>query len=297
MLSGLHLLLTYNCLYECDHCFLYCHPGAEGTFTLAQLERALDQGVEAGASSVYLEGGEPFLYYPLLLEALRLARVRGLDTGLVSNCYWATGERDAELWLKPLRDLGLVDLSFSDDAFHSEDPAQSPAKVAARVAAALGLPVGSICIEPPTIAPSPARAADGAVIGGDVLLKGRAADKLVEDLPRQTFERFDTCPHEELETPGRVHVDPFGNVFVCQGISIGNIWQRPLQQIMQEYDPAAHPIVGPLLRGGPAELARVYGVPDESGFVEHCHLCFLVRRGLLERFPEMLRPAQVYGRG
>ena len=37
MLREIHFLLTYTCLYECDHCFLYCGPEAEGTFTLKQL--------------------------------------------------------------------------------------------------------------------------------------------------------------------------------------------------------------------------------------------------------------------
>ena len=30
-----HFLLTYQCLYECDHCFLYCGSQADGTITLA----------------------------------------------------------------------------------------------------------------------------------------------------------------------------------------------------------------------------------------------------------------------
>jgi len=24
--NGLHLLLTYQCNFECDHCFVYSHP-------------------------------------------------------------------------------------------------------------------------------------------------------------------------------------------------------------------------------------------------------------------------------
>jgi hypothetical protein len=294
MLSGLHFLLTYVCLYECDHCFLYCGPRSQGTFTLEKLTRSLDQAVEAGVSSVYFEGGEPFLYYPVLLEALRLSRERNLEAGLVTNAYWATTEEDAELWLKPLVDLGISDLSISEDTFHSEDPKRSPARIARAAAERLGLPVAAICIDPPKPAPASSTDGTGAVIGGDVLFKGRAADRLTEGLPMRAFEHFDECPHEELAEPGRVHLDPFGDVFVCQGISIGNIWRKPLKELMADYRPEEHPIVGPLLRGGPAELARQYGLPDEQAFADHCHLCFLTRRKLLERFPEQLCPSQVY---
>lgn len=295
MLSGLHLFLTYTCLYECDHCFLYCSPRAEGTFTLENVESALDQAVDAGVTSIYIEGGEPFLYYPLLLEALRAAKRRHLQAGLVTNCYWATSAADAVLWLRPIAEIGIDDLSVSDDAFHSDDVNQSPAKRAREAAEVLGIPLGTICIDGPTIQPAPHKADDGAVIGGDVLFKGRAADKLTNDLPKSPATTFDCCPHEELENPGRVHLDPFGDVFVCQGISIGNIWKKPLAQIMADYRPLDHPIVGPLVRGGPAQLARESGLPTDDSYVDHCHMCFLLRRQLLDRFGETLCPESVYG--
>ena len=59
------------------------------------------------------------------------------------------------------------------------------------------------------------------------------------------------CEHEDLRDPGRVHVDPHGNLHVCQGIVIGNLFERPLKQICEEYDPDAHPICHALLEGGP----------------------------------------------
>jgi hypothetical protein len=295
MLTGLHFLLTYKCIYECDHCFLYCGPRSQGTFTLDQVEAALKQGIEAGIDHIYVEGGEPFLYYPVMVETVRLARGLGLDAGIVTNCYWATSERDAIAWLKPLVDLGINDFSVSDDAFHSEDPSRSPAKTAAAAAEKLGLPAASICIDAPTVAPESSKGSDGAVVGGDVLFKGRAVDTLIADLPRRPISCFDSCPHEELEKPSRVHLDPFGNVFVCQGISIGCIWTTPLKQIMADYRPREHAIVGPLLEGGPAALAKKFGLPDGDGYVDHCHLCFVARKQKLDQHPELLCPKGVYG--
>ena len=90
MLKGLHFLLTYKCLYECDHCFLYCGPHMEGTFTIEQIEKAIVQGIEAGIGSICVEGGEPFLYYPILLEGVRMAAIKGFQVGIVTNDYWAT---------------------------------------------------------------------------------------------------------------------------------------------------------------------------------------------------------------
>ncbi|MFH1845648.1 MAG: radical SAM protein [bacterium] len=296
MLNGLHFLLTYTCLYECDHCFLYCGPAAEGTFTLDQVEAAIEQGIEAGVETLFFEGGEPFLYHPLLVAAVRRGKKRGLSCRLVTNCYWATAVRDAELWLAPLQQAGLDSLSVSADEFHGEDSAESPPSIAQAAAQRLGLNVDSICIEGPTAQKGSGQNRGDPVIGGDVLLKGRAVEKLVADLPRRSYRCFTECGGEELASPSRIHLDPFGNVFVCQGLSIGNIWQKPLARIFAEYDPGAHPIVGPLLAGGPAALAEQYGPPDGEQYVSDCHLCYLVRRNLLDRFPETLCPQQVYGK-
>jgi hypothetical protein len=293
-LNGLHVLLTYRCLYECDHCFLYCSPRASGTFTLGGVRAAADQAADAGAEWLYIEGGEPFLYYPLMLEALRRGRERGMKCGVVTNGYWAVSEADAELWLRPLKDLGIEDLSISDDLFHSEDPEQSPARHAFQAAERLGLPTGRICIAKPEVIEDGER--HGApVVGGDVSFRGRAVDTLLADLPTRHFACFTECTDEDLARPGRVHLDPFGNVFVCQGLSIGNTRDATIRETMRDYRPEQHPIVGPLLRGGPAELARTYGLPAGDQYTSGCHLCYLVRRGLLEQFPECLGPAQVYG--
>jgi hypothetical protein len=295
MLKSVHFLLTYQCLYECDHCFLYCGPQAEGTFTLAEVADALDQAVAAGVEGIEIEGGEPFLYYPLMLETLRLAKARGLSRGIVTNCYWATSIEDARLWLEPLVEVGLDSLAVSDDEFHSSDPAASPAKLAFRAGQELGLPAASICIESPLADTNAEREKGEAVIGGKVVLKGRAVEKLTTDLPRQSFTCFKECTQENLADPGRVHLDPLGHVFVCQGLSIGNIWKKPLAEIMADYRPAEHPIIGPLLAGGPAELARRYGLPEGEDYSSDCHLCYLVRKNQLADFPEFLCPEQVYG--
>jgi hypothetical protein len=296
MLTQVHFLLTYTCNFECDHCFLYCSPRAEGTFTLAQIRDLLTQARRLGTVEwIYFEGGEPFLYYPVLVEGLRLARDQGFETGVVTNCYWATAHEDAALWLGPLAETGIGDLSVSADTFHHGETDVSPADTAARAAADLGLPAESICIEQPTITPADPAAKGEPVVGGGALFKGRAADKLTEGLPTRPAADFDACTHEELVAPKRVHVDAFGHVHLCQGVSIGNLWQTPLEEIVATYDAAAHPICGPLSRGGPAELARAHGLPLEGEFVDECHLCFTLRRALLERFPEQLAPRQVYG--
>lgn len=223
MLTGLHFVLTYRCTHQCDHCFVHSGPGAPGTFTLEQVRRTLEEAVRIGTvTRVYFEGGEPFLYYPLLLEGLRAA-------------------------------------------------------------GRLGIPVGAIST------PRPEQ-------GEGVRFRGRAADKLTSGLPRRCWREFDECPDEDFADPGRLHVDAYGNVHLCQGILIGNMWRTPLSELARSYDPRELAVAGSIQRGGPAALVTEHGLSPEPDYVSACHLCYRIRERLLDRFPDELGPAQIYGR-
>ncbi len=98
MLTGSHFILTYKCNFECDHCFLYCSPKSQGTFTISQVTKVLDEAQKIGTVDwIFYEGGEPFLFFPLLNESIKRANVRGFKVGVVTNAYGANSEEDAEL--------------------------------------------------------------------------------------------------------------------------------------------------------------------------------------------------------
>ena len=298
MLTGVHLLLTYTCNFECDHCFVYSSPRAKGTFTLNQIKGVLDELIKIGTiEQVYFEGGEPFLFYPLMIEGTRIARDKGLKVGIVTNSYWATTEEDAELWLKFLFELGISDLSLSDDSFHSEDGEESPAKHALAAATRLGMPVSVISIEEPGVGTEENKeeVRGEPVIGGSTMFKGRAVEKLTRGLSTRSWRDFTECPYEDLRNPKRVHLDPYGNVHLCQGLSMGNMWQIPLSELVKNYDYSSHPICRLLVEGGPTRMAQEYRIAHDSEYIDACHFCYTLRLALLDRFPECLAHRQVYG--
>ncbi|HTQ55882.1 MAG TPA: hypothetical protein VMI94_15550 [Bryobacteraceae bacterium] len=296
MLTGIHVLLTYRCTYECDHCFLHCGPNRAGAFTLPQLRTLFHEIAAIGTiRTVYFEGGEPFLHYATLLEGVRMAHAAGLESGIVTNAYWATSLDDAICCLRPFCDLNVTDLSISDDEFHDTGASPKTAQLAEAAAARLGISCSKVCIERPRVADAAIAHKGQPVTGGPVLFKGRAAEKLVAGLPVRPAAGMTSCRHEDLAAPERVHVDAYGNVHLCQGISMGNMATTPLSVLVRDYDPAAHPIAGPLLRGGPAQLARDFGFPADATFVDECHLCYTIRKSLVPRFPAWLAPREAYG--
>jgi len=296
LLSEIHFLLTYRCNFECDHCFLYCSPNTPGTFTIQQVEEVLEEALKVGTiKTIYFEGGEPTLYYPLLLESIKRAHQKGFEVGIVSNAYGALAEEDAHLWLAPLAKAGLSVLSVSDDTFHYGDDRDNPTVIARKVGDQLKLNSFPICIDPPEVITPEPGAKGQSVIAGSAKFRGRAADTLTEGLPTRPWRELIECPYEDLTSPSRVHVDCFGNIHICQGISIGNFWEKPLSEIMAGYAPENHPICAPLKRKGPAGLIEELKLSPETEYVDECHACFNIRRDLIEDFPDYLTPKQVYG--
>jgi MoaA/NifB/PqqE/SkfB family radical SAM enzyme len=294
-LSGVHILLTYSCTYECDHCFVWGSPFQDGTLTLDQIDEILAQAEELRTVEwIYFEGGEPFLYQPVLIKAVETAAGAGFKVGLVSNAYWATEVRDALEWLRPL--AGLVqELSVSSDLFHQNDEMDRTARNAVEAAKQLGIPVGEICIAQPT--QNNADSVVGQLPLGEsaVQFRGRASEKLVEGMPLLPWESYTECLCEDFRDPGRVHLDSLGNVHICQGLSIGNVFKTTLKAMCEAYNPDEHPVIGALLAGGPVELVRRYDLPHEASYADACHLCYEARRALRDRFPETLTPDQMYG--
>lgn len=270
-------------------------PTAKGTFTLAQIRKVLADAQKIGTvEMVFFEGGEAFLFYPLLVEGVRRAREAGFRVGIVTNAYFATSVEDSVLWLRPLAELGLTALSISDDDFHGRGD-ESPAKKALAAAELLGISAGSICIAPPSIEVRTNREKGEPIVSGGVMFKGRAAEKLTAGLPTVDWQEFAECPHEDFADPSRVHIDAFGFVHLCQGICMGNAWEKPLSEMIRDYEVALHPIAGPIASGGPAALAAEMGLHPQAGFVDACHLCYAIRKALLDRYPEYLAPPQLYG--
>jgi hypothetical protein len=294
-LSGLHLLLTYQCTFECDHCFVWSGPFQTGTMTVDTVDHIIDQAEQLGTIKwIYFEGGEAFLYYAILRHGVLRAKQRGFKVGIVSNAYWANSESDALEWLEPIAS-SIDDLSISSDGYHGSSEDFRNAETGRAAARQLGIPVDFISVAEPDA--SEVCGAAGKLPAGEsaVLFRGRAAELLASKVPPTPWQQFTTCPWEDLRHPQRLHVDPFGYLHICQGISIGNLLEQPLAKIIADFEPADHPIVGPLLDGGPAEIVRRYALAHEDGYADHCHLCYESRRALRSRFPDVLTPDQMYG--
>jgi MoaA/NifB/PqqE/SkfB family radical SAM enzyme len=282
---------------ECDHCFVWGSPKARGAFTLEQIRGILAEAKKLGTVNfVSAEGGEPFLYYPIMVHLVREAVSLGFRVEVLSNCYWASCVEDAVEWLLPMAKIENVEFSFSSDPHHVETWETEEVRNAVKAANKLRIKTGVIAVKDPFAqAPCPSQIEGVKVSLWELMFRGRAASKLTEKANKRPWREFTKCPYEDFANQKRVHVDPFGWVHVCQGISIGNVFHEPLSEIIQGYDPSRNPILEPLIRGGPAALVEEFNLPHDDTFADACHLCFVARLALRNRFPDILVPNQMYG--
>jgi pyruvate-formate lyase-activating enzyme len=297
-LKGVHFLLTYRCDLECDHCFVWGSPKSKGVFTLKQIRNILTEAKKLGTVDyVAIEGGEPFLYYPIMIKAVEEAVNLGFHVEILSNCYWATCPEDAVEWLLRIAEAKNVELGLSSDLYHGESWETREVKNAVKAAKVLNMKVDVMAVKyPNTEIPCPTEI-EGAKVGlSELMYRGRAFSKLTENANKKPWREFTKCPYENFLKQERVHVDPLGYVHVCQGISIGNAWQKPFSKIIEEYNPYENPILEPLVSGGPVALVEKFGLSHDETYADACHFCSAARLMLRNKYPDILVPDQMYGK-
>jgi len=266
-------------------------------FTIKQIRNILAEAKNLGTVDyVSIEGGEPFLYYPIMLRAVEEAVKLGFHVEILSNCYWASCPEDAIEWLLPIAEAKDVELSLSSDLYHGESWEIEDAKNAVKAANALNIKVGIIAVKyPKAEVPCPSEIEGAKVDLWELMYRGRASSKLIDKASKKPWREFTKCPYEDFTNQERVHIDPFGYVHICQGISIGNAWRKPFSKIIEEYNPYENPILEPLIRGGPAALVEKFNLPHDEAYADACHLCYAARCMLRKKHPDMLVPDQMYG--
>lgn len=318
------LLLTYKCNAACEFCYYHCSPEKGGLMpveTAIAAWRSL-KNLAGDTAKIHLTGGEPFLYWDRLVEILAEGKRQGLGRiDLVeTNGFWATSEALVRDRLQNLLDFGVHRLKISADPFHQEyidiELVRLLARVAWEVFGADRLLVrwenyvdvgrASLLAGRAGTPELPPEQRDTIYLGAyhdyPFRFAGRAADHLGDLFASKPAEAFSDarCLRNFLGAKG-VHVDSYGNVFsgTCSGIVVGNLNERPLEEIWRQFDPRVGTRVGTLCTKGPhglLENAKSLGYQPLDAYADKCHLCTHIRQFLHENVVDRttLRPADCY---
>lgn len=281
-LAGIHFLMTYSCSAECDHCFVWCSPRQGGPVSMGQIDAFLAELQSVPQiKSLCGEGGEPFLFTRELMHLLRRGKALGYDVGALTNAFWAVSDEAARRVLAPFAKAGLASLGISTDCWHARAVPPERVERALRICAELGIESSKMVTE-----------ADG------VMFRGRAGSRLSSFAPElKPWQELTECGKETLAEPGRVHLDRYGGLHLCQGLLMGDP-ASGIAGVIRAYDASEHPVVRLLADGGPRKLAEEAmqdGFRPRSMYAGGCHLCYDARKFLRRRWPELLGPDEMYG--
>jgi MoaA/NifB/PqqE/SkfB family radical SAM enzyme len=294
----IHILLTYTCPLRCKHCYVFGGPKAKGRYTSGKLKDLLSQIEKVGSVHwIIFDGGEPFWHFPLLLAGIKYARQMGFKVGVITNGYFARTEETAVNFLRPIGQLGVSQLYISDDTFHYRSTKNTPAKRARQAAQGMGIPTTRINIEmnPDAKGKNPGEIDGSPRFDSRMRFRGRATNLISNEMKTHNWQKLTRCPATDLDEPESLSIDPFGNVSICQGLTIGNALETSFSDVIKSYQIDNHPFLSALKDGGPALLASRFSIEPDHDFGDACHLCYEIRSSLVPSFPQYLAPRHVYG--
>lgn len=322
-LSSAGILLSYKCSSRCRHCLYACSPDWSGWMSTELLHSIYEGTLKCTRQlhGFHLAGGEAFLNFPLLLEAVQLAAHYGIPIDYVeTNASWFTDDDTADEKLTQLRDAGLNCLLVSASPFHAEHiPVEktlgaigASLRVFGRHGTMVWLPEflreltsiassGRITFERYVEAVGQSGAREAAGYGGQLIPGGRSASALSDYLPANPLESLfgGNCAYE-LTKSGRGHFDPYGNIVTgwCSGISMGDA--HDLVSAYRDFKLDEHTVIKLLCTSGVRGLyemaAADYGFEARRTYPGKCALCVDIRRHLVRSdapFPE-LTPSRFY---
>lgn len=310
------LLLTYKCNCACEFCYYNCSPDKGGLMPvdMAIAARESLKALVGDSAKIHLTGGEPFLYWEHLLEILQKANQQNMGKVdlIETNGFWATDKKIAKERLSTLDELGMHRLKISVDPFHQEYVNTEPVRLLANIASDI-LGADRVLVRWRKYLENPVEIKKlaseerkqqyiKAVKDYPCRFTGRAAGKLAKLMVCEPLEKLKSanCKTAFLGAKG-VHIDPYGNVFsgTCSGIIIGNINQKPLEDIWKQFHPGQNEIIDTLFNLGPAGLLDRFpdsGYKPAKAYASKCHLCTSIRQFLFDKGlgKSVIGPSDVY---
>lgn len=320
--ADLGLILSYKCQCECAHCIYNCGSEWADWMPVDEVRDALEATLYwERPYQVHLTGGEPFLKFPLLLDATEIAAKLGIRVYAETNAGWCVRADLVEKRFRALHQAGMRAILISCSPFHNESIPLEHTLLAIRKAQQIFGPHNTIVYMADWMQvmgsfgedqPVPLEAysqAFGEEEAGHMFWRGyrlisggRAGYRLAHLTPKRRPQAFqnENCARELLYAQ-HSHFDLYGNFIpaFCGGLCIGD-W-HDLPTLITDFAEGDFPtLIHLLIEGGPYGLFKMAATkydysPRSGGYTGKCHLCVDVRRHLIEQdhFPE-LQPAAFY---
>jgi len=310
------LTLGYRCNLNCPSCFI--GEKLNDHESVISYEDAI-QAIESTAAlqtvgSVAFVGGEPFLYYDLMLKIASYTwKHYQCQLNVSTNATWAKSIEQARVLIQPLLDRGLRWILVSLDEFHIKSGRLACVANCLSVCMEAGLEVSIQTLQH-------LKAIDTATfrnklseylevdsinwITNPVSAIGNAAVRI----KREYMQWYDSIPEGGCSAGEILNLQPDGDIKPCCGagllskrLSLGNIKHHSIYEMVKkaEVDPILNLLVssqGPI---GLAKLLEKRGysqlVERHAPFTDACYAChaFLEDQEILDVLEEVSLPQRI----
>lgn len=315
--QDLGVILSYQYQSQCAHCIYHCGSAWRDWMTLDALNEVLMMACSCWDQpfQVHLSGGEPFLNFDLLLQAVEAAVRLQLPVYVETNAGWCRDDFETRRRFEILRRAGLGAVLISVSPFHAAHIPLARTLRGIRLAQnvfstqrvmvyqAQWLPmIARYGVDEPVALACYQQDEIDLWHGFGVQGGGRAGYRLAHLTglnPAESF-RGQRCK-QELLFAAHSHVDLYGNFIpaFCGGISLAK-WQTLPQLLADFRQQVFPPLIKTLIEAGAYGLYRLAKETHAyqalaTGYADKCHLCVDVRKHLVACGDyEVLQPAAFY---
>lgn len=303
-LDRIEFVTTCHCTGHCKHCSVggsWNRPGPHHVPVRESVEAIRWLSANYPITSLMTFGGEPLLYPDAICALHSAARDCGIsERSIITNGYFLKNPEKICQTAQNLLDSGANDILLSVDAFHQETIPLEPVLVFARYIAENA--PGVLKLSPAWVVNEThqdawnegtrevlAQFAELSLPisqGNNIFMAGNAAKNLAQFYPAPCLNLNETCgslPYTEpLDQIRSFSIEPDGSVKAC-ALSIGNLLEETIEDIVNRYDPYEDERSRALLTGGVRgllELSQRRQIPvDLTTCWSVCDLCGQVNRG------------------
>ena len=296
----MEVTLTTKCNSECVYCQAEASPFKNEVMNVEDAHNYLTETCAASKlESFMVFGGEPMLFPSRAISIFEKARQLNIPKiDMLTNGIWGKNKRKAEELAIKLKASGLNNLGISVDAFHLQFiPLDYPRNAAlASVTAGIEQVTWNVAVVESLNSTNEYDKKTAEILrilkptGIDahihtIIPVGRATSNLQQYLKKESLQGVctgDPILENALMNPECITIEPSGEVDICWNLTIGNAKEKPLSQIIREYDWRKNPIIKTLVEEGPTGLVRDIGKGkfrfQEDRYVNKCHLCIEIRK-------------------
>ena len=248
-------------------------------------------------TSIMTFGGEPLLYSEITAQIHRLAKENGVKKReLITSGYFSKDEETISSVVRKTIESGVSRILLSMDAFHQEQIPQGYVEVFIRNA--ISLEFKNIKVHPAwvvsqefdneynertkgIIAEITSKYGIQVSKGNNIVLSGSSRENLKRFYKREKIDLSKRCgeiPYtNSLDNVKNIRILPNGNINICRGLAIGNIYHDDIGSILKKYNPRKDLVMSTLLENG---IMGVHQLAERKGrkiavneYYSSCDLC------------------------